>query len=111
MNEHDNPFAGYDIDQQRAATMLNKHLLVAISYLNSDDSIRAVEQYHGPILRINNKEGLVFMRMDNGKEMSLPPDLDAYEVAEEGEYGLKSTGEVISNPDLIAAWSIYPDEA
>lgn len=49
------------------------------------------------------------MRMDNGKEMSLPPDLNAYEPAEEGEYGLKSSGEVISNPDLIAAWSFYPD--
>lgn len=110
MTEHENPFAHFDIDQEKAAAMVGKHLLVGISHMNTDDSIHAVEQFHGPILRINNEEGLVFMRMDNGKEMSLPPDLDAYEPAEKGEYALKSTGEVISNPDLIAAWSLYPDE-
>jgi hypothetical protein len=41
-----------------------------------------------------------------GKIMVLPPDMRAFRLASEGEYRLRSTGEVIADPDILTTWSI-----
>lgn len=38
----------------------------------------------------------------------LPPHREAFEGAEEGEYRLRATGEVVVNPDLFAKFRIRP---
>ena len=37
---------------------------------------------------------------------TLPPDLRNYEPAAPGEYRLRSTGEVVADPDFISNWTI-----
>jgi hypothetical protein len=36
--------------------------------------------------------------------MILPPSLAAFELAKPGRYTLKSTGEVIDDPDVLVSW-------
>jgi len=36
----------------------------------------------------------------------LPPDLRAFRKAEPGEYRLKSSDEVVVDPDYLASWTI-----
>jgi hypothetical protein len=40
-----------------------------------------------------------------GKDtFTLPPDFRSLELAKRGEYRLKSTGEVINDPDYLSYW-------
>lgn len=94
----------------KAESLIGKYLLVGITRRNRNEEIISIEQFHGPILRINMKDGLVIKRADTKEEMSLPPQLEHYEDAAPGEYRLKSTGEVVVDPDLVASWTVYPPE-
>ena len=42
----------------------------------------------------------------SGQKMMLPPDLAAFRRAEPGEYRLKSSTDVVIDPDVLASWSI-----
>jgi hypothetical protein len=42
----------------------------------------------------------------NGEEFSIPPDLSAIEIAAPGDYTLRSTNEVVRNPDYLASYSV-----
>jgi hypothetical protein len=43
---------------------------------------------------------------NTGNEMTFPPDVDAFQEAAKGDYTNKKTGEVFTDPDLTAAWTI-----
>ena len=94
------------MDQELAASFIGKHLLIGITYLDHDDSLIGREQFHGHIVRINEHEGIVVKLNGSGGEYKLPPDLNSLRQAPEGEYRLRSTGEVIVNPDLLTSWTI-----
>ncbi|MBV9443741.1 MAG: hypothetical protein JO217_13755 [Acidobacteriaceae bacterium] len=46
-------------------------------------------------------------RADTGTRVILPPQV---EVARPGEYRLRTTGEVVSDPDYLARWVFNQDE-
>ena len=106
-------FAGCVFDAVLAKKMVGKTVLVSLTCMNDFGDLEAFEQFTGKILRVTNDDGLVVMREDTEKEFSLPPDLDHYQVAKPGEYKLAETDVVISNPDYVVEWDIYPpgDEA
>ncbi len=45
-------------------------------------------------------------RADGGGVFRLPFDPEALKVAAPGEYRLRSTGEVVVNPDFTTVWSV-----
>jgi hypothetical protein len=55
------------------AKYLGKHLLVGLTYLNDDESVREQVQLHGIINKISDNT-IVFERADNGNEFSIPFD-------------------------------------
>ena len=103
-------FAGCVFDPAQAETMLGKTVLVSLTCMNDFGDLDAFEQFAGQILRINNEDGLVVMRTDTQEEMSLPPDLDHYQPAEPGDYKLVESETVVSNPDYLVEWDIYPPD-
>ena len=50
--------------------------------------------------------GLAVRRHDNGEIEWLPPDLRAFKKARPGEYRLRSTGEVVLDPDYTTVLTI-----
>ena len=87
---------------------LGKHLLVGLTYLEKDESIREQVQFHGNITAISENT-VVFKRNDNGEEFSIPYDNDNLEAGDpEAVYELKSTGEAVENVDFISSWTIHP---
>jgi hypothetical protein len=44
---------------------------------------------------------------DNGEIFTLPPAPEAYEPAPPGEYRLKTTGEVVVNPDFTCVMTVH----
>ena len=55
-------------------------------------------------------ENVAIYLQNEGEEFSLPPDPDAFQPAAPGRYTLKTTGEVVVDPDFLAAWTVHPPE-
>jgi hypothetical protein len=98
---------------QRGGQYIGKHLLIGIQHIEvgqeaHDGKLIQQEQRHGEIVRANPADGII-IKQANGEEYKMPPDLTLLEPAPNGEYRLRSTGEVVVNPDYIANWAIYHD--
>ena len=46
------------------------------------------------------------IKQKDGTDFTLPPDLSSTKRARQGEYKLRSTGEVVVNPDFLATWNL-----
>ena len=97
-----------DFTPEQAALLVGKRLLVGITHRNLEDEVVSHEQFQGVIDRINLTDGLVVRLEGSGEERALPPDLHRLEAARPGEYRLKSTGEVVKDPDYTVMWTLYP---
>ena len=89
------------------ATLLGKRLLVGITYLSREGQLIGQEEFHGPIVEAG-QWAVVVERADTGRRVSLPP---GWEAALRGEYRLRSTGEVVVNPDFLAEWTFVQEGA
>lgn len=94
-------------DNDRAATMIGKHLIIGLTIHDALDNVVDRVQLHGNIVRVNEKEGVVVQLLPSGVEYAMPAVFSAYEEAPPGDYHFQSTGEVITNPDLMATWVVY----
>lgn len=96
-------------DQDEADFLVGKYALVGVTYLASDgQTVTSQGQYHGRIVSAEEKVGIKIECEGKwaGQTMGLPPDLRAFQLAGPGEYKLRSTGEVVKNPDVLATWSV-----
>ena len=87
-----------------AAGILGKTVLVGLTYVDANGSIREREQWHGVVIAVDD-DG-VTVRRPSGEISTLPPTLESFTKAEPGDYTLRGTGEVVSNPDLLCTWTI-----
>lgn len=94
------------MDKNIIARLLNKTLLIGLTYLADKEELIEQKQYYGTIVRINEQEGIVIKLATSGQEFKLPPDFRSIQEAKPGEYKLRSTGEVILNPDYLTTWTI-----
>lgn len=93
------------MDEKLAETYIGKHLMIGMTYLDQDGEFIEQKQFHGRIVRINEREGIVVRLHNSDEEFALPPALESLAEVPEGEYQLHSTGEVVVNPDLLTTWT------
>lgn len=93
-----------EFDQERARSMVGKHVIVGLTYCDHNDVVLERVQFHGELIGVD--EQLITIKLNNSEEVTLPPDLSAFTEAPPGEYRLRSTGEVVTDPDLLAQWTI-----
>jgi len=87
---------------------VGKHLLVGLTYLNKDESLKERIQLHGTINKISENT-IVFKRTDNGEDFSIPFDEENLQEGQpEAVYELKTTGEAVESVDFISSWTIHP---
>ena len=84
--------------------LIGKVLLVGITYYTHDNEFIEQKQFYGTVTEANEK--LIRMQRKDGTDFTLPPDLSATKRARQGEYKLRSTGEVVVNPDFPATWNL-----
>ena len=98
-----------EFNEIAAQQIIGKCVVVGVTY--TDDADRPVDQtqFDGRVVRANAQEGLVLVR-PSGEEVRLPPFLKALQKASPGEYRLRSTGEVVVNPDYTCTWSVRKPE-
>jgi hypothetical protein len=98
---------GRKFSAEQVATLLGSHLLVGTTYLRPDGGIDRRLQFHGTVESAG--EDLVEVRRaDNGEIFTLPPGPEAYQPAPPGEYRLKTTGEIVVNPDFTCTFDVVP---
>ena len=95
-----------EFDDDIAAELIGRHVLVGITYVDEADQVLEQKQVHGVVVRANRQEGIVFRLEPSGKEFTLPPFTGGFERAAPGEYRLRSTGEIVVDPDYTSTWSV-----
>src|SRR6267378_2326596 len=87
-------------DQEQAERMLGKTVLVGLTYVDEDDNVLSQVQRHGTIRQVHETSGIGIDIADDSEIYWLPPHLEAFQPAEPGEYRLRSTGELLIDPDF-----------
>jgi hypothetical protein len=90
---------------EKAARMVGKRVLVGKTYVRGESVLQHV-QFHGVIEDASERQGFAVRRSDTGDLEWLPPDMRAFQHAPPGEYMLRSTGEVIVDPDMVSSWVV-----
>ncbi len=93
-----------------AAKLVGSTVIVGMTYLKPDGSVRGQEQMFGAIEIADADRGVAILleRSRSGELYWLPPDLRAYREAPKGSYKLRSTGEIIEDPDFTASFIGQP---
>ena len=95
-------------DQTLAASLIGKHVIVGVTRQDAKGNMLDREQFHGEVTVADSKKGFCLkLRGTRIGEMKwLPPNTRAFLNAKPGEYRLRSTGEVVINPDFTATWTV-----
>jgi hypothetical protein len=95
-------------DDAEAAKLVGATVLIGITRLHASGAEQ--EQMFGVIKSANSREGFeVTLKGSRTSETYwLPPDLRNFFAAPPGEYHLRGTGEVVTNPDYTSTWTIQP---
>ena len=97
----------YDEETEKEITfdeLIGKVLLVGITYYTHDNEYIEQKQFYGTVTEAN--DDLIRVKQKDGTDFTLPPDLSSTKRARQGEYKLRSTGEVVVNPDFLATWNL-----
>jgi hypothetical protein len=99
-------------DQRLADAYVGKYILVGVTYLDDSGGVSSQLQVHGTILSVSAVDGLrIALRgKREGEQWTMPPHLEAIQPAPPGTYTLRSTGERIDDPDLLATWEVEPPD-
>jgi hypothetical protein len=85
--------------------LVGQLLLVGITYLDGDGTVRSAQQFCGRVLEV--ADGVVVVdRPGEDEPAVLPADAAAYRPAATGRYTLNGTGEVVVNPDYVTTWRV-----
>ena len=93
---------GLDFEQ-----LAGRHVLVGVTVLDAKDAVVEQRQFHGVVEVADASSGIAVRRHDISELEWLPLDLRAFSRAEPGEYRLRSTGEVLTDPDVLATWTVH----
>jgi hypothetical protein len=77
-----------------------------LKLLRRSGGIASRFEFHGTVESVR-EDVVEVRRADNGEIFTLPPAPEAYEPAPPGEYRLKTTGEVVVNPDFTCVMTVH----
>ena len=96
-----------DFDQALADTYVGKYILIGITSLDHQRNFLDQQQIHGIVQSASPAGILISLKGSREGEMwNMPPSQDAIGPANPGSYHLRSTGETVENPDLLATWTL-----
>jgi hypothetical protein len=93
------------LDESKAKDYVGKTVLLGVTYVDHEERQTGERQWYGVITEVSNAKGIVITLKNDTNYCALPPDLSALRPAKPGEYRLRSTGEVITNPDFLTTWT------
>jgi ketosteroid isomerase-like protein len=93
-------------DEKKVARLVGRKVLVGIT--RPGPVAAAQEQMFGVIRSANSRDGfeVALSGSRSGETYWLPPDPSSFAPAAPGEYRLRSTGEIVVNPDFVSTWRL-----
>ena len=83
-------------------------VIVGFTYIDGQGDATAQHQIHGVVIETDPSKGIgveCHGEVWKGEIAWLPPDTRAWVKAPPGEYRLRSTGEVVIDPDFTSSWT------
>ena len=94
-----------DWDSAMAEALVGSLVLIGITFVGDDGADQ--EQMFGTVTDATRKGIEIALEGSRaGETYRLPPDTRAFFPATRGEYRLRSTGEVVVDPDFTTTWSV-----
>lgn len=95
-------------DESIAESVVGKVVLVGLTYLEADGTLIEQQQFFGTVVSADLRTGILLSLKGqrSGEQYTLPPDTRAIEISSSGEYRLRGTGEVVTDPDYTVMFSI-----
>lgn len=87
-------------------SLIGAHVLVGITYRDGERS-SSIQRY-GTVTRCDDE--VIEIESPDGATFTLPPAPESFSPAPPGEYRLRSTGVVITDPDYLATWTVDGQE-
>lgn len=84
--------------------MIGKTLLAGVTFVDADGEMLRMMEVAGTVLSVD--EVVAVDQTGDDEPFTLPADPEAYEPAEPGHYRLRSTGQVVINPDYLTTWTV-----
>jgi hypothetical protein len=83
--------------------MIGRRVLVGITYLDAQGEVVDQDEFAGIVQAVDP-----LVSLDRGADelFTLPPEPDAFDRGQPGEYKLRSTGETIVDPDYVSTWTV-----
>ena len=82
-----------------------KVFLIGLTFIDKKGELIEQYQTYGTVLELTN-EGLIRIKRKDETIFQMPYDKETINKAENGEYRLRATKEVVINPDYIMTWEI-----
>jgi len=93
------------VDETLAGQYIGKKILIGVTYFDHQGNLMEQKQWAGKIVAFSNAEGIRVALFDSDEPCCLPPDPRFIQKAKPGSYRLRSTGQVIENPDYLTTWT------
>ena len=95
-----------------ALELPGKLLLVGLTFTDRACTSEQQEQFWGRVVAVDQRAGTqLLLKGERASEtFLLPPDMRSIEPASPGEYRLRSTGEVVVDPDYTVTFLIQKSE-
>ena len=95
-------------NEGQAARLVGATILIGITRMLPHGPVQ--EQMFGVVRSADSKVGfeIALGGSRSGETYWLPPDLRNFHAAASGDYRLRSTGEIVTNPDFTCTWTIHP---
>lgn len=97
------------LNEDRARFAIGKRVLVGLTVLSTEGEPIEQRQLSGTVAGVVADRGIE-LHLDDGEVYWLPPDARSLEEARPGEYRLRSSGEVVRDPDYLCFWQISMSE-
>ena len=85
--------------------LVGKTILIGLTYYEADGTFSEQKQAFGRITNFRRGQWIV-VQLDDGEIFELPPDRSAIQPASPGEYRLRSTGQIVTNPDYLCSYTV-----
>ncbi len=94
-------------DAEKASALIGRRVVVGLTFRAKDGGLEQ-HQMQGLVSEASPEAGILIALKGKreGETYRLPPDPAAFFPAAPGEYRLRTTGEVIVNPDFTSTWTI-----
>lgn len=96
-------------DEAMAQKLPGKLVLVGINNIDTDGNLVGQQQMFGRVIDLVRHSGIRLQLEGQraGEHYTLPPDMRSMIAAGAGDYHLRSTGEVVADPDYTVTFAVH----